>query len=148
MNLKKLLVSDKSIVIYGAGIVATSIYTAIKTVYGRLPECFMVSTAEGNPSEIDGMSVKTISQDDALNADAYYLIAVPGAHHEAVVKMLCDYHLKKEQMLLIDNQLENEIMELYYRSRTDFLTVREQIAKRADDMQIDLSAEVYQAKCP
>ena len=48
--------------IYGAGIVATSIYTALKMHYMRIPECFLVSSREGNPSEIDGLLVKTIDE--------------------------------------------------------------------------------------
>jgi len=53
--------------IYGAGIVAMSIYTAIRTLYQKTPLFFLVSdAAEGkgddDPSEIDGIPVKRLSQ--------------------------------------------------------------------------------------
>lgn len=52
--------------IYGAGIVATSIYTAIRGLYRKTPLFFLVSdAAEGrpdeNPPEIDGIPVKRLS---------------------------------------------------------------------------------------
>lgn len=38
---------NKTFYIYGAGIVATGIYTAIKTIYHSSPVAFLVSAAEG-----------------------------------------------------------------------------------------------------
>ena len=52
--------------IYGAGIVATSVYTAIRTLYHKKPLFFLVSDAghkEGldkPPEEIDGIAVKRL----------------------------------------------------------------------------------------
>lgn len=54
--------------IYGAGIVATSVYTAIRTLYHKKPLFFLVSDAghkEGldkPPEEIDGISVKRLEE--------------------------------------------------------------------------------------
>lgn len=58
---------DTPFCIYGAGIVAASIYTAIKTLYNKKPLFFLVSdAAEGkcdeNPTEIDGIVVKRLSE--------------------------------------------------------------------------------------
>ena len=51
---------EKPFCIYGAGIVATSVYTAIRTLYRKKPLFFLVSdAAEGkpdeNPYEINGI---------------------------------------------------------------------------------------------
>lgn len=61
------LLTNGTFCIYGAGIVATSIYTAIKVLYHRKPLFFIVSDApEGkcdeNPTEIEGIAVKRLSE--------------------------------------------------------------------------------------
>ena len=48
--------------IYGAGIVAVSIYTALKRTYSCMPVAFLISEKGGNPSEIDGIPVKILTQ--------------------------------------------------------------------------------------
>ena len=57
-----------SFCIYGAGIVAASVYTAIKTLYNRTPLFFLISDAGGrggmldaSPAQIDGIAVKELS---------------------------------------------------------------------------------------
>jgi hypothetical protein len=51
---------NKSFVIYGAQVVAYGAYVAIKHLFGRVPECFIVSVSEGNPAEIEGIEVRTL----------------------------------------------------------------------------------------
>lgn len=48
--------------IYGAQVVAYGIYTALRSVYGLIPDCFIVSAAENNPAEIEGVKVRTLSE--------------------------------------------------------------------------------------
>lgn len=59
--------TDSPFCIYGAGIVASGIYTAIRTLYNKKPLFFLVSDApEGkcdeNPDEIDDIAVKRLSE--------------------------------------------------------------------------------------
>lgn len=109
---------NDSFCIYGAGIVATSIYTAIRTIYNKKPLFFLVSdAAEGksdeNPLEIDGITVKRLSawkkelqdykQTDKENNQhndeswqstidslipKHYLIVTPEVHQPAIVASL------------------------------------------------------------
>lgn len=44
--------------IFGAGIVSTSIYTALKDTYHCKPITFLVSEMKNNPTQIDGIPVK------------------------------------------------------------------------------------------
>jgi len=58
MRLAELL-SEREYVIYGAQVVAYGAYRAINALYGRRPMCFVVSSMEDNPSEIEGVPVRT-----------------------------------------------------------------------------------------
>lgn len=127
-----------SFCIYGAGIVATSVYKAIKTVYHQQPLFFLVSdTAEGkkdeNPTAIDGIPVLKLSawqtrlQKDrectgaSLGQDTVkpikpekYLLAVPEVHHPAIIRSLSDIGIPEENLVLITNGIENQIMREYF----------------------------------
>ena len=101
----------KEIVIYGAGMVAVSVYYALKTLY---PLCkvvsFIVTRQEGNPTEIAGLPVVTLS--DFSWTDATILIAVPENLHAEIIteleqKQLSDY-------ICIDSKREAALMERYY----------------------------------
>lgn len=75
------------IAIYGAQMVAVSVYYAIKTIY---PDCeilaFVVSSREGNPSFVDGVPAVTIQEFE--DRDSQILIAVPeNFHHEIKVSL-------------------------------------------------------------
>ena len=139
--------------IYGAGIVATSIYTVIKTLYQKTPLFFLVSdAAEGkmdeNPLEIDGIPVKRLSEwqrelwgtremqkpqnvpaQDTSNASGsavhptYYLVVVPETHHVAITASLHSLHIEDSQICLFTGTLENQFMETYYSSLPDCYTV-------------------------
>lgn len=138
--------------IYGAGIVAASIYTAIKTIYNKIPLFFLVSDSGGkggmldsSPTEIDGIAVKNLStweqelqqlQNQQLFQDTkrtmilpkYYLIAVPEAHHQSIVETLhsgnlAELSIEDSQMILFTNELENELMEAYYSRLANYTTV-------------------------
>ena len=65
--------------IYGAGIVAMSVYRALKSLYQRTPVCFLVSKAEGNPAEIDGIPV--IPLDEFEKGIYYFGCCTRGASH-------------------------------------------------------------------
>lgn len=150
---------DKSYYIYGAGIVATSLYTAIRQLYNCRPTAFLVSAREGNPSEIDGIPVLALSQEGIVDDNAKYLIATPAIHHEIIAGSLYRLGIEKSQLIFVDNQLENRLMEQYYRSEKGFITVSQLLHN--DERVNNCSATienlhwnsvlhdivVYQAKC-
>lgn len=109
---------ENSFCIYGAGIVATSIYKAIKTIYHKKPQFFLVSdAAEGksdeNPMEIDSIPVFRLSSSVFFRPNKY-LLAVPEVHHPAIVQSLSLLGVKEEDIVPITNRIENQIMEEYY----------------------------------
>lgn len=134
--------------IYGAGIVACSIYTAIKTLYHKTPVFFLVSdsvegdgVSEQTPSEIDGIAVKSLSMWErelqidmsASTIPEYYLIAVPEAHHFAIMASLRSMEtmqIKDSQLVQFTNELENQLMEAYYRSLPECVTMLSILTKR------------------
>lgn len=114
---------SKSFYIYGAGIVATSLYTAIRQLYNCRPIAFLVSVKEGNPSEIDGIPVLALTQEENVDDNAKYLIATPAIHHEMIADSLYRLGIEKVQLIFADNQLENRLMEQYYQREKGFITV-------------------------
>lgn len=133
--------------IYGAGIVASSIYTAWKALYHVSPECFLVTSIEDNPRRIDGIPVKSLEEINHQKHRLLYAIAAPEVHHSAIIKLLRKQGINDEQILPIDNKLENAIMEEYYAHRKDFLTAKEVIASYGKDDIGNVDIQVYQAKC-
>lgn len=100
--------------IYGAGIVATSIYTAIKTKYNKVPLFFLISDVpEGKPDEestrIDGIRVKRLSEwKRELHSNnvkgissMFYLVAMPETHHSTVVKTLHSLRIEDSNIILV-----------------------------------------------
>lgn len=172
-----------SFCIYGAGIVATSIYKAIKTVYGQKPLFFLVSDAEKgkedeNPRSIDGISVLRFSgwqeklrknreyiggdgEQDAVNffIPDKYLVAVPEVHHSSIRKWILTAGILEENIILITSEIENYVMEKYYRflypKRTVLALLDEPLGNGqiVDEVAQNLMAErenevqVFQAKC-
>jgi hypothetical protein len=62
-------------VIYGAQVVAYGAFVALKALYNVTPECFVVSGKDDNPTEIDGVPVKTIA-DCHFPKDTLFIVAV------------------------------------------------------------------------
>lgn len=124
--------------IYGAGIVAASIYTAIKELYHKKPLFFLVSDSgdrsgmlgefDNQAHELDGIAVKTLSEwrSQMQEIPDIYLIATPEIHHSAIIDSLLNLEfpsLNESQIIPITNELENELMEKYYQSLPDCTTV-------------------------
>lgn len=161
--------------IYGAGIVATSVYTAIKTLYKRSPLFFLISDSENKrgrfdvpPSEIDGIAVKQFSEwkrelELTGNSEIIpitYLIAVPEEHHAAIIETLYSLGLsevsevsgssrEEARIVPITNILENDLMEAYYCKLPKHTTILSILAKeqsREINGQELSSVQVFQAK--
>lgn len=127
--------------IYGAGIVAASIYAALKDTYNYRPTAFLISERNGNPFEIDGIDVKTLSEWNFSNQNMRYLVAVPEPHHSIIAQLLCEKGIGRGQIVFIDNCLENKIMGRFYRQSPLFMTAWQLL-----DLERAV-IEVFQAKC-
>lgn len=127
--------------IYGAGIVATSVYTAIRTLYRKKPLFFLVSdAAEGkpdeNPYEIDGIPVKRLSEwkpgeVSEGSQPEYYLVVAPETHHPAITASLHSLRIEDSRIVLFTGELENQFMEAYYSSLPGCSTVKKLLAAKA-----------------
>lgn len=110
----------KDIAIYGAQMVAVSVYYAIKTLY---PDCqvitFIVSKSSGNPPFVDGIPVVTLDEFD--RKDVQILIAVPENSHPDIVKALKSKGF--EDFVCIDSRAESALMEKYYKEAGMFETL-------------------------
>ena len=169
-QIKFLYFMERSFCIYGAGIVAAGIYTAVKTLYRKTPLFFLVSdAAEGgkdeNPAEIDGIPVKRLSQwrrelqDIQKDTDKsrlavcpeYYFVTAPETHHPAIVESLHSIRVDDEHICLLTGEQENELLEAYYGGLGNCVTVRRLLAqeKRAESFECPspVSVRVFQAKC-
>lgn len=126
------------------------------------------------PTEIDGIAVKNLSewkqelqqlQNQQLLQDTkrtmilpkYYLIAVPEAHHQIIVKNLhslnlFDLSIEDSQIILLTNELENKLMEVYYSSLADCMTVSkllqppERAISQISHQESDSPIQIFQAK--
>lgn len=160
-------IGNQTFCIYGAGIVATSVYTAIKDLYHRQPLFFLISDEheENEPKEIDGISVKRLSAwEEELRGGSqkvyisYYIIAVPESHHSVIVHSLQAMdalQIEASQILLITGDVENTLMEEYYGGFLKCGTVSRLIAgKRPEDadgktagrVERERSIQVFQAR--
>lgn len=161
--------------IYGAGIVATSIYTAIKALYHKSPLFFLVSDSgekrggifDDSPKEIDGIAVKRLSEwkrelklsGNSVIVPQTYLVATPEEYHLTIIETLRSLELSEvfkgykasvdePRIISITNALENELLEKYYSILSNFPTVSE-LLSGSQSMEIDFVASVirvFQAK--
>lgn len=135
--------------IYGAGIVAMSTYTAIKHLYHKIPVSFCVSSLEGNPSEIDNIPVKRVSDIAITEKKVCVIVAVPETYHQSIAEVLGARGIEDNQIIFIDNKIENALMENFYRSQEYFLTVDEILSssKKNSFREWKANLQVFQAKC-
>lgn len=158
--------------IYGAGIVAASIYTAVRSLYRKIPLFFLVSDVEEgkkdeNPLEIDGIPVKRLSEwrrercaaqvNGISNVSASiiypvnYLVVAPEIHHSAIIESLHSLQIKDSQICLFTGELENQLMEAYYSSLADYSTVSRLTEVHGYQPERFLhdtaNIQIFQAKC-
>lgn len=110
----------KEVAIYGAKMVAVSVYYAIKTLY---LDCkvlaFIVTSREGNPAEIDGIPVVTLQE--YCRTDVKILVAVPENFHEEIIAALKTYNM--HDYVCIDSKTEAVLMGKYYEKTKEFLVL-------------------------
>lgn len=110
----------KQVVIYGAQMVAVSVYYALKTLYPDVKiTAFMVSDMKGNPAEIDGVPVMTLeTYERSGNKDCKVLVAVPENFHAEIIVGLEEKGFKDH--ICIDSVTEAELMREFYAKTGQF----------------------------
>lgn len=112
---------NHSISIYGAQLMASTIYEAITQIYQTKVNYFIVEEREGNPFEIDGVRVLTLQEYIDENIQEQILIAVPEEHHKAVACEL-EKHGRTDYIFLV-SQLRNQLLKEYYNQKCGFETI-------------------------
>lgn len=139
VHARKHFISDKKLVIYGAQMVAVSVYYAIRYLYPEYEiNSFLVADMAGNPKAIDGIPVVPLSE--FSQTDAKVLIATPENYHTAIAselekKGLFDY-------ICINAKKEAALMERYYESTGEFQTLHS--LKKGESKP---EVAVYMSKC-
>lgn len=104
-------VKEQRAALYGAGMVAVSVYYAIKELYKNCRIInFIVSERKGNPEEIDGVPVVTLQEFN--RTDIKILVTAPENQHAAIVEELEQRNLG--DYVCIDSGMEAGLMERYY----------------------------------
>lgn len=98
------------IIIYGAQMVAVSVYYAVKKLYDCSVSCFVVSDPRGNPRSIDGIPVHTL--DEVEPDHSHILVAMPEVYHETIAGLLRERGFVS--FTCIDSGREAELMRRYY----------------------------------
>lgn len=110
------------IAIYGAQMVAVSVYYAIRKLYKNCRVLsFIVSSAFGNPKEIDKIPVRTLKE--FTETEVKVLIAVPENYHEAILAELAQRNVKN--YICIDSKGEAALMRRFYRKTGLFQVLHE-----------------------
>lgn len=117
--IQEIATSVQPFVIYGAQVVAYGAYHAIKELCGRKPECFVVSSLENNPREIDGIPVLTL---DAVLPEWLVVVGVTELVQPEIIAVLEEkgYH---NRFVLTQNE-EHKLMSAYYQSKGIFPVVK------------------------
>lgn len=113
--------------IYGAQVVAYGAYKSIKHLYGRMPVCFLVGNLDGNPSQIDGVAVRT---PDTVPKDALLLICVTELLQGEIVAFLKERGF--ENLFLLTQHEEHLLMSAYFTSIGKFPLTEAKSGKSAD----------------
>ncbi|MDE7286148.1 MAG: DUF4422 domain-containing protein [Lachnospiraceae bacterium] len=109
------------VAVYGAQMVAVSVYYAIKTLYKECEViCFIVNDLTGNPLQIDGIPV--VPLDEFQEGHIKILIATPENHHASIVEALETKGLK--DYVCMDSHTEARLMERYYNETGNFQALR------------------------
>jgi hypothetical protein len=112
----------KNIAIYGAQLMAGTIYAALKSLYNTQVSCFIVSDSSENPCSIDGIKVLTLYEYIAKDSHEQILIATPEEHHQVITEELEKRDISN--YICLTSQMRNEILEEYYREYHRVGTVR------------------------
>lgn len=135
----------KEVAVYGAGVVAYNIASALKAVYGIDILCYFVSDLSNNHF-FGGIQAEVYSEKKFYQyKEPLIVVATPEEYHGEIVKrLLAD---GEKPYCLIDASAEYELMKQFFRGRKSFMTVEDLpeavAAKEADGGK---NFEVYMAR--
>lgn len=101
---------SETFVLFGAQVVAYGAFTAIRALTDKTPVCFCVSRMEGNPSEIEGIPVRTV---DTLPRDMFIVVAVTELIQREVLPFLRQQGYT--HIFALTQHEEHLLMSAYYR---------------------------------
>ena len=102
-----------SIVIYGAGRIAQTVYYCmIQKPYDLKIDCFLVSDLNGNPDEIDGIPV--VAAGKWMKRDAVVLIAVMDGFLQEIQKVLDSYGYTNVLSVTFESDLWGQLRGNYF----------------------------------
>ncbi len=120
MNLTEVISKIRSVedlILFGAQTIAYEIYIALSEVFQIKPKCFLVSSMENNPKDIDDIPVIPLSSYQPINGQLI-LVATPQPYHGQIVELLSEY--ENVDYMCVDSQLEYIILSEYFRKKTPF----------------------------
>jgi hypothetical protein len=108
-------ISDYStFAIYGAQVVAYGAYIALRALYNRTPECFIVSAPEGNPAKIEDIEVRTL---DTCGLDAENTLVVIAVTELLQGEIAAALQAKGySNTLMLTQRAEHLLMSAYFES--------------------------------
>lgn len=120
---------QKNFCIYGAQVVAYGAYTAIFHLCGRKPDCFVVGSLEKNPTEIEGIPVKTL---DSVPKNSFMVVGVTELVQKEVLPMLCGKGYTN--YFVLSHHEEHLLMSAYFASIGRFPVLSEERGSRDVDL--------------
>ena len=112
------------IVIYGAGIVAYGVYLVLKEIYKINRIDFVVSDKTVNQI-IDFCEVKDISEIEQNDKEKTFIVATPEVYHGEIRKELESRDIRN--IIFVTNRVEYLFMSEYYKNKTGFMLLEEEI---------------------
>jgi len=139
------LEKTKAVAIYGAGVIAYNIASALYAVYGIKIICYFVSDLS-NTHFFGGIQAELYSEEKFYQyKKPLIVVATPEEYHEEIVK--CLSYGSEKKYYLVDASIEYEIMRKFYRQRKSFLTVEDLPKDTMLENKVDSrSFEVYMAR--
>jgi len=120
--------------IYGAQVVAYGAYVALRSLYGLTPDCFIVSNAEGNPAEIDGVAVITLDNCEFERENVLILVAVTELLQDEICATLGKRGYRS--VLRMGAHEEHLLMSAYYESIGKFSLLGDSAKQRDCDLTV------------
>lgn len=146
------LEKSEKIVIYGARIVANQVVNCLMgEPYHLNVEAILVSELQGNPDNILGIPVITVTEGKIAYKDALVIVAVLEKYVEEIMETLRNEEFTNVLPMTFESDLWSDIRGNYYRNLCrkegrKYLTLEEELEKIPEDEE-PWKVSVYMAKC-
>lgn len=122
-QLFELLTQYKEACIYGAGVVAYGAYKAVRELYDIRINCFLTTSSEGQPEEIDDIPVLPLGKAPRNFADKLIIVATPEEYHKEIVQSLKEKEYNN--YALLDSHHEYILMGRYLKRVQDIRLIED-----------------------